>query len=122
MFLTEDDRNAATRMAIEAARDDLLSFVLLMDDTFSVGPHHRYLCDILMDVESGKSKRAMVFVSPRSSKSLIASTYFPAWALGRHSQWQLIEVSHSSDLSTDFGRAVRDLLASKDYKEVFPNT
>lgn len=121
-ILTSDDRDSATRVAIQAAREDLLSFVLLVDPMFSVGPHHRYLCDILMDVESGKSNRAMVFISPRSSKSLIASTYFPAWCLGRHPSWQVIEVSHSSDLSVDFGRAVRDLLHSNDYREVFPDT
>jgi len=119
---TKEDLNSATRVAIQAAREDLLAFVLLMDPQFSVGPHHRYLCDVLMRVESGEDKRAMVFVSPRSSKSLITSIYFPAWALGRHPQWQLIEVSHSSDLSTDFGRQVRDLLGSKDYHEVFPDT
>lgn len=122
LTLTKADRDAATRVAIQAAREDLLSFILMIDPTFSVGPHHRFLCDVLMDVESGKSKRAMVSVAPRSSKSLITSVYFPAWALGRNPSWQLIEVSHSSDLATEFGRAVRDILHSPDYKLIFPET
>ena len=119
---TKETRDRVTKLAVEAARDDLLSFIILMDPTFSVGPHHRILCDTLMRVESGDSKRAMIFVPPRSSKSLITSIYFPAWCLGRNPDWQLIEVSHSSDLSTDFGRAVRDVLQTNDYKTVFQKT
>jgi hypothetical protein len=45
MSLTNEDRDAATRLAIQQARDDLLAFVMLMNPSFSVGPHHRVLCD-----------------------------------------------------------------------------
>ena len=75
MSLTTEDRNAATRVAIQQARDDLLAFVMLMNPSFSVGPHHRLLCDQLMKIASGESDRLMVFVAPRSSKSLITVSY-----------------------------------------------
>ena len=72
--LTTEDRNAATRLAIQSARKDLLAFIMLMNPSFSVGPHHRVLCDQLMKIESGETDRLMVFVAPRSSKSLITFT------------------------------------------------
>ena len=110
MSLTSEDRDAATRLAIHQARDDLLAFIMLMNPSFNVGPHHRLLCDELMFLEKGDIDRLMIFISPRSSKSLIASTYFPAWALGRNPYWQEIAVSHSDDLATRFGRALSGIL------------
>ena len=120
MSLTTEDRNAATRVAIQQARDDLLAFVMLMNPSFSVGPHHRLRCDQLMKMACGESDRLMVFVAPRSSKSLITSTYFPAWALGKNPYWQEIAVSHSDDLATRFGRAIRDIINTPQYKSIFP--
>ena len=114
------DRDAATRLAVKQARDDLLSFVMLMNPSFNVGPHHRLLCDQLMALEKGDTDRLMVFVSPRSSKSLITSTYFPAWALGRNPYWQEIAVSHSDDLATKFGRTIRDIINTTAFATIFP--
>ena len=90
MSVTVEDRNAASRLAVKQARDDLLAFVMLMNPAFSIGPHHRVLCDELMKIANNENDRLMVFVAPRSSKSLITSTYFPAWALGKNPYWQEI--------------------------------
>ena len=122
MSSNKELRDAATRVAITQAREDFLAFIMLMNPSFSVGPHHRVLCDELMKLEQNKIDRLMVFISPRSSKSLITSTYFPAWALGRNPFWQEIAVSHSDDLATRFGRAIRDIIYSPAYQSIFPNT
>ena len=119
--LTLDDRDALTRLAIDAAREDLLAFILLLNPSFGVAPHHRLICDELMALERGESKRLMLFVAPRSSKSLISSIYYPAWLLGRRGGWQFLGVSHSAGLATKFGRTVRDLIDSRQYKAIFPN-
>ena len=63
MSLTNEDRDAATRLAIQQARDDLLAFVMLMNPSFSVGPHHRVLCDQLMRLEKDEIDRLMIFLS-----------------------------------------------------------
>ena len=120
MSLSKEDRDAATRLAIITARDDLLAFIMLMNPSFSVGPHHRVLCDELMKLEKNEIDRLMIFISPRASKSLITSTYFPAWALGRNPYWQEIAVSHSDDLATRFGRSIRDIITSTAYQTIFP--
>ena len=122
MSVTVEDRNAASRLAVKQARDDLLAFVMLMNPSFSIGPHHRVLCDELMKIANNENDRLMVFVAPRSSKSLITSTYFPAWALGKNPYWQEIAVSHSDDLATRFGRAIRDIINTPQYKAIFPQT
>tara|TARA_R110000787_G_scaffold237019_1_gene343477 strand:- start:1162 stop:2715 length:1554 start_codon:yes stop_codon:yes gene_type:complete len=122
MSVTTEDRDAASRLAVKQARDDLLAFVMLMNPSFSIGPHHRVLCDELMKIANNENDRLMVFVAPRSSKSLITSTYFPAWALGRNPYWQEIAVSHSDDLATRFGRAIRDIINTPQYKAIFPQT
>tara|TARA_R110000803_G_scaffold210147_1_gene281216 strand:+ start:1027 stop:2643 length:1617 start_codon:yes stop_codon:yes gene_type:complete len=117
---TEYDVQAATQLAVEAAQTDLLSFVLLMFPDFALAPHHHLICDELMAVERGENDRLMIFISPRSSKSTIASVYFPAWCLGRNNDWSWIQISHSDDLARQFGREVRDMIATDMYRLVFP--
>ena len=61
----------------------------------------------------------MVFLPPRSSKSLICSKLFPAWYLGRHPNHEILSVSHSDQLASDFGRSVRDVVNDQDYQSIF---
>lgn len=120
--LTDQDRKTATLLAIKAAREDLLSFILLMDPSFSVGPHHRLICDELMKIEGGATDRLIINIAPRSSKSTISSIYFAAWCLGRHPEWQWIGLSHSAEkLAAKFGREVRNIVSSVAYSAVFPH-
>ena len=44
---------------------------------------------------------------------------FPAWYLGRHPDKQMISVSAEAGLAGDFGRQVRNLIASREYRAVF---
>jgi predicted phage terminase large subunit-like protein len=63
----------------------------------------------------------MIFMPPRHGKSELASRKFPARYLGKHPNRHIIAASYNSDLATDFGRDVRNLMASPVYGEVFPN-
>jgi predicted phage terminase large subunit-like protein len=94
---------------------------MLMNPYFNLAPHHRMICDELMALERGTFDRLMIFISPRSSKSTISSIYYPSWCIGRNPQWEFLAISHSDDLSTRFGREVRDIIDSKRYQQVFPN-
>ena len=62
----------------------------------------------------------MVFMPPRHGKSELASRRFPSWYLGRNPNKQIISASYSSELSSDFGREVRNIVASERYQNVFP--
>jgi predicted phage terminase large subunit-like protein len=86
-----------------------------------MGRHIHVIADKLQKVESGEIKRLMVFLPPRSSKSVICSKLFPAWYVGRHPQHEILTVSHSDQLASDFGRSVRDLVNYDLFNTVFPD-
>jgi predicted phage terminase large subunit-like protein len=71
-------------------------------------------------VERGEIDRLMIFMPPRHGKSELASKRFPAWCLGRNPSRQIIAASYNSDLASDFGRNVRNIVASPEFGEVFP--
>lgn len=61
----------------------------------------------------------MIFAPPRHTKSELASRRFPAWSLGRHPDWQVISATYSGEFATDFGRDVRDIVSSEEYRRLF---
>ena len=107
----------------ESAKTDLLTFVKKTAPTlvtdFKMGRHIELLCDRLQKVADGEIKRLMVFLPPRSSKSLITSKIFPAWYIGREPNHEIMSVSHSDQLASDFGRSVRDIVNTEDFQKTF---
>lgn len=82
--------------------------------------HHCRIAAALERVERDELDRLMIFMPPRHGKSELASRRFPARYLGLHPGRQIIAASYNSDLATDFGRDVRNLMASPEYGDVFP--
>ena len=113
--------NALKDSIVSDASTDLLSFIHHMNPRFVEGRHHRIIADKLMAVEAGSIKRLMVFMPPRSGKSFMISHYYPAWFIGRRTNPQVLAVSYNIDLARNFGREVRNLVASPEYAKVFPN-
>ena len=110
----------ATRKSNQAAYDDLIEFCKRMQSDFIVGKHHRLLADMLMDIEQGSKDRICVNIPPRHGKSNLVSIMYPAWFLGRNPNKKVMLVSHTTDLAVDFGRKVRNLIATDEYKTIFP--
>jgi hypothetical protein len=52
--------------------------------------------------------------------SELVSRKFPAWYIGRNPHRDVISASYGSDLANDFGRDVRNIVASPEYRELFP--
>ena len=92
------------------SKADFLTFVKLMAPSlvsdFQMGNHIKVISEKLRQLEEGEIKRLMVFLPPRSSKSVICSKLFPAWYIGRNPEHEILTVSHSDQLSSDFGRSV----------------
>ena len=111
--------------AIQQSKDSFLHFIAMFAPTlvpdWIMGRHIHLIADRLQKVESGEIKRLMVFLPPRSSKSVICSKLFPAWYVGRHPQHEILTVSHSDQLASDFGRSVRDLVNFDLFNTVFPD-
>jgi len=105
---------------LQKTRDDLIEFCKKMQPDYKVGRHHRILADQLMALESGSKDRVCVNIPPRHGKSQLVSIFYPAWFLGRNPNKKVMMVSHTTDLAVDFGRKVRNLIASDAYNEIFP--
>lgn len=112
--------NRLVDRACANARGDLLSYIQIMKDDYIVGKHIRLIADKLMAVARGEIKRLMIFLSPRSGKSLLGSVYFPSWYLGLNPSHQVMTISYSSEMAEDWSREVRNLVASPQYQSVFP--
>ena len=104
-------------------KDDFLTFVKVMApmmvSDWKMGRHIEVISNKLKDLENGKIKRLMVFLPPRSSKSVICSKLFPAWYIGRNPAHEILTVSHSDQLSSDFGRSVRDVVGTEEFEKIF---
>ena len=120
----------ADRKNAEEARRSLLAFAqrvapVLQIETepkvFMIGAHHRQLAKLMDAVARGEKRRIVISVAPRMGKSLMSSYLFPAWYLGLFPNRRVIMASHTGDMATGFGRKVRDLISTPEYRSVFPD-
>ena len=110
-----------TRKQRQQLQDSLIAFCCHMQKDYKVGAHHKRLAALLEDIERGYRDRICVSVPPRHGKSQLVSIYYAAWYLGRNPGHKVMLVSHTTDLAVDFGRKVRNLIDTAEFKEVFPN-
>lgn len=110
----------AERRRLKLLQDDLIAFCCHMQADYKVGNHHRRLAHLLEDIEARRKDRICVSVPPRHGKSQLVSIYYAAWYLGRNPTHKVMLVSHTTDLAVDFGRKVRNIIATAEYQEVFP--
>lgn len=106
-------------LARRQARKNLQSFIEYTKRDYAAAPHHTEICEGLEAIERGEIDRLAIFCPPRHGKSEIASRRFPAWYMGRNPGKQIVCSSYSADLATDFGREVRNIVASGEFKNVF---
>jgi len=103
----------------QLARRRLLAFTEYTNEVYIPAGHHQRIAEKLEAVERGEIDRLMIFMPPRHGKSELASKRFPAWCLGRNPKRQIIAASYNSDLASDFGRNVRNIVASPEFGQVF---
>jgi predicted phage terminase large subunit-like protein len=101
------------------AQSNLIAFTEYTYPRYIGASCHRQIAEQLERVERGEIDRLMLHVPPRTGKSELASRRFPAYFLGRHPHKQFISASSSAALAEDFGRDVRNIIASPEYAEVF---
>ncbi len=103
----------------ELARRKLINFIKFRFPSYDTNWHHRIIADALQRVESGKLKRLMISLPPRNGKSELVSVNFPAWCMGRNKDRSIIAASYGAELATDFGRKVRNIMDSPEFKTLF---
>ena len=104
----------------QAARDTYLGFVRQVWPAFIEGRHHAIMAKAFEKVAAGELKRLIINMPPRHTKSEFASYLLPAWFLGQYPDKKIIQTAHTAELAVGFGRKVRNLVASDDYKTIFP--
>ena len=97
-----------------------LDFVKFVWPNFIQGSHHKIYAQKLQDVADGKIKRLIINMPPRHTKSEFASYLFPAWLMGRDPTKKIIQATHTAELAVGFGRKVKNLIDSGEFREIFP--
>ena len=101
--------------------NSFMRFVTEMWAAFIHGKHHEIMAEAFEEVIHGDLKRLIINMPPRHTKSEFASYLLPAWFLGRYPDKKIIQTAHTAELAVGFGRKVRNLVASKEYQEIFPD-
>lgn len=109
------------RQAQMGAQTKFLDFMRTVEPYMLQGPQHRIIGDAFERIAAGTLKRVIINIAPRHSKSTVSSYLFPAWFIGRFPMKKVIMASHTGDLAVDFGRKVRNMIASPIYGTIFPN-
>ena len=122
MELLDDLEKREHRTRLATAQDNMLGFASSVYPGFKIGPHHRKLAKIFTDVIEGRKKRVIINIAPRMGKSEFSSYLFPAYFLGKYPQKKIIMGTHTAGLSEDFGRRIRNLIDTEEYREIFPQT
>jgi len=104
---------------VQRCRESFLFFVKQMWPVFISGKHHQIMADAFERVANGELKRLIINMPPRHTKSEFASYLLPAWFLGKFPEKKIIQTAHTAELAVGFGRKVRNLVSSEDYKKVF---
>lgn len=83
--------------------------------------HHEEVCKALMKVFRGETKRLIINIPPRYSKTEIAVINFMAWCFGKVPDCEFIHVSYSATLAANNAFQTRNLVQEAAYQKVFPN-
>ena len=105
----------------DSCQKDFISFVKHLWPEFIEGRHHKIIGEKFNRIAQGKLKRLIVCLPPRHSKSEFASTYFPAWMMGRKGDLKIIQTTHTAEIAVRFGRKVRNIIDSEEYSHIFPD-
>lgn len=116
--LAQAYQDAVTR---ELGQIDFMTFVKSMWPNFISGAHHALMATKFEEIASGKTKRLIINMPPRHTKSEFASYLLPAWYLGKFPNKKIIQCSNTADLAVGFGRKVRNLVDGDVYPKIFPN-
>lgn len=74
----------------------------------------------MIDFEAGKSTYLVITIPYRHGKSDLSSRFFPAWALGRCPDTEIMIGSYGAELSEGFSRDVAGIVRDERYRAVFP--
>lgn len=86
---------------------------------FIMNDHHLEIIAALNDVIQGHTKRLIINIAPRYSKTEIAVKMLIAYCLGLNSKAKFIHLSYSDTLALDNSEEIKDMVQSEEFQELF---
>ena len=109
---------------VQAAKNKLLNFCQVINNEYVAAWFHERIASLLEkaleDVVNKKKVRIILSIPPRHGKSVLASNFFPAWALGKYPNLKFILSTYGAELSEKMGMQTRDIISSEKYQAIFP--
>src|ERR1700749_2109165 len=106
----------------EKAREDILAFTLFTKLDYEINWHHRVIASKLNSFVRGDIKFLMIFTPPRHGKSEMVSRRLPAFLHGKFPDAEIMAASYLDSLAGDMTIDVQNIIDSKAYSQVFPET
>lgn len=106
----------------ELARKCLLNFTEWTFPKYRAEWFHELLAAKLDKFLETPGARLMVFMPPQHGKSELVSRRFPAQALGKHPDFNVILGSYNVSFARKFSRAIQRTIEGEAYRELFPGT
>jgi len=82
--------------------------------------HHDAIARVIEEVEKGEIPFLILTMPPRHGKSEQVSRRLPAWYIGRHPEQNIVVATYNDDFASDFGKDVRNIIYSAQFKQAFP--
>ena len=80
--------------------------------------HHAAICNALMRVFNGDTKRLIINVPPRYSKTELVNNFI-SWSQGHAPDSEYILTSYSAQLATNNSWQIREMVKQPEYREIF---
>lgn len=105
-------------------RSHLLAFTLHTKSDYAINWHHKVLAKALNKFVFGDPEYQflMVFMPPRHGKSELVSRRLPAFIHGHYPDDEIMAASYLDTLAGDMCIDVQNIIDSKEYRDVFPQT
>lgn len=84
--------------------------------------HHRAVARTLEAIIKEEVKYTFIVLTmpPRHGKSEQVSRKLPAWVMGKFPEWNGVVATYNDDFAADFGKNVRDIVKTTQFRQVFP--
>lgn len=90
------------------------------NDKYIVAAHHKIIAEALERVLRGELKRLIINIAPRYGKTELAVKSFISHGLALNAAAKFIHLSYSDGLALDNSEAIKDLVNSAEYQQMFP--
>lgn len=83
--------------------------------------HHDATARALEEVVAGNIPFLILCEPPRHGKSEQVSRKLPAWFIGKFPEQNVVVATYNDDFASDFGKDVRSIIYTPQFKQVFPS-